>query len=133
LLYLTSGLVWGFLAWLFGEKDFGPSIWAGVFAAPFIGVVVGLTLQPRFEANASGRRWLFALLGLYFGVTLFGLMIGVAEWWPVSDSQGIVENLLEGLATSLYGVTATGFFILFWPLSYLTHRVLATARGVTLP
>lgn len=132
-LYLLSGLAWGALAWVFGAKALGPSIWAGIFSSPVIGLIIGLTLQRRFEAASVVRRWLFALLGLYVGATLFGVVIGVAEWWPVSDSQGVAENLVEGVGATVIGMTITGFFVLFWPLSYLTHRTLAAARGVTLP
>lgn len=132
LLSAMTGLAWGIVAWLFGATAFGAAIGTGVVASPVIGVAVGLATQRWFESATPHPRKGIALLSLYLGVTLFGVTVGLWDWWPGGVGQALLSSLGEGIGTALWGVTAGGFVIGFWPLAYLTHYLLAKARQVPL-
>lgn len=131
-LYLTCGVAWAGLAWLFGHKAFGAAIVGGVLAAPLIGVVVGLTLQGPFERAARRGRIGIALVSLYLGAALFGVGVGAADWSRAQGAAAMPLSVLEGVMASAYGVTMSGLVLMFWPLAYLTHRLLASVREIPL-
>jgi hypothetical protein len=122
---LLMGGVWGLIAWGLGRQAYGPAIWGGVVAAPFIGLLVGGLLHPRFEGTSGWRRWLVALFGLYLGATLFALAVGVTDALTGSPSRGVFEVILQAVIGTWWGVTVAGFWIALWPLAWLTHIVLA--------
>ncbi len=124
-LYLAAGVCWGVLALLFARVAYGREIIWGLVACPFIGVGVGLSMQPRFEA-ASRFRSGVAFLSLLISVAAFGLIGGILSVSLSGEPRG-VERIWEYLATALYGTYFTGFFILFWPLAYFTHFLLSLA------
>jgi len=121
---LLAGTGWGLIAWGLGRQAYGPAIWGGVAAAPFIGLVVGALLHPRFEGTSGWRRWLVALLSLYLGATMFALAVGVTDALTGSASRGTLEVVLQAVIGTWWGVTVAGFWIALWPLAYLTHIVL---------
>lgn len=119
---VAVGAVWGVVAYLLAGRAFGTAIWPGVLAAPAIGVVVGDRLQSLFERSERGRRRLVALVSLYGGATVFGLVIGLGRWLGVSPgNRQFPAALVEPLLSVWWGVTLTGFFLVLWPLAYLTH------------
>ena len=104
---MFAGLGWAAVAYLFGARTFGAAIWAGLLAAPLIGVAVGWLTQIGFE-NATGvRRGLVALISLYLGAVLFGLAIGIARLFVGGGAR--LEVLVEPLLGVLWGITFTGF------------------------
>jgi hypothetical protein len=117
------GTGWGLLAALLGGRAIGPPILYGVFASPLIGVVVGRFLHPRFARASGAYRALIAFASLYSGAAMFGLAIGVGQFFGARGNDG-PEVLWEGVAAVLYGTSL--FVIALWPLAYLTHVVLAT-------
>lgn len=120
-----AGALWGLVAWGLGAKLYGAGLWGGIAAAPFIGVGIGLLQQARFENTAGWRRWLVALTSLYLGATLFALSVGVTDALTGSASRNGMEVISTALLGTWWGVTLTGFLIALWPLTYLTHIVLA--------
>jgi len=68
----------------------------------------------------GGMVW--GISSLYLGGTLFAV---AAETLPFTTGIG------EWVVSTWYGLTGTGFFLMFWPLTYLSHRVRARAMGVT--
>lgn len=121
---LVAGFGWGLVALGLGGRAYGAGVWGGVIAAPFIGLLVAVLLQPRFEASAGWRRWLLVLGGLYLGATLFGVAVGIADALSGSAARNGAEVVLEAVAGTWWGITLTGFLILLWPLAYLTHLAL---------
>lgn len=120
---LLTGTVWGVLALLLGHRAWGPAIWPGVMAAPFLGLAVGALTQPRFEQASGARRALVALMSLYVGTTMFGIVIGVGTWLGISPgAHRFPAVLVEPVLGVWWGLTVTGFFIALWPLAYLTHK-----------
>jgi hypothetical protein len=119
---LLAGLGWGAVAWALGGKAFGRELWAGIAASPFIGVAVALAVQSRFAAATGYRRSLWALVSLYGGTIVFGLVIGLATELRVSGPGHVpFAAVWEGVAAVLWGITIGGFVIVLWPLAYATH------------
>lgn len=121
------GALWGLVAWGLGRKAYGAELWGGIAAAPFLGVLVAVVLQDRFEATSSWRRWLVALGSLYLGATLFALAVGLADLLTGGAGRGAVEVIFQAIIGTWWGVTLTGFLIALWPLAYLTHIVVGWA------
>jgi len=120
---LALGALWGLAAYLLGHKAFGAVIWAGVIAAPAIGVVVGSSTQLRFERAVGRWRTVWALVSLYVGATLFAVVIGFGTWAAVSSGfRRLPITLFESLISVWWGVTLTGFWLVLWPLAYVSHR-----------
>ncbi len=120
---LVVGALWGVAAYLLGRRAFGPAIWAGVLLAPAIGLVVGSLLQAPFERAEGRGRSGWALLSLYLGATLFGLVIGIGTWVGFgTGTRRFPEVMVEPLLGTWWGITLTGFFLVLWPLAYGTHR-----------
>jgi hypothetical protein len=126
-LYLGAGIFWAVIAWLFGRAAYGREIVWGLAVAPAIGLVIGLTMQQRFEAATSRGRGGIAFLSLLISVASFGLLGGLLSVLLSSEPRG-AERIYEYAATALYGTYFTGFFIVFWPLAYFTHFLLARMR-----
>ena len=127
---VAVGSLWGVSAYLLGGRAFGSAIWPGVLAAPAIALVVGLSLQRAFERGSPTRRKLTALCSLYFGGTLFGLVIGLGSWLGVSPgSRQLPSALLEPVLGVWWGLTLTGFVLALWPLAYVTHWWLEWRRA----
>lgn len=119
---VIAGAIWGVVAYLLAGRAFGVAIWPGVLAAPAIGLVVGSPLQRAFERARAGRRRVLALLTLYSGATLFGLVIGLGTWMGVSPgTRRFPSVLVEPIIGVWWGLTLTGFLLALWPLAYLTH------------
>ncbi|HRP07903.1 MAG TPA: hypothetical protein PLL69_05385 [Gemmatimonadales bacterium] len=119
---LVAGTFWGLLAFLLGHRAWGPAIWPGVLAAPFLGVAVGALTQARFENSSGVRRALVALVSLYLGGTLFGIVIGIGTWLGISPgARRFPAVLVEPVLGVWWGLTVTGFFLVLWPLAYFTH------------
>jgi hypothetical protein len=127
-LYAMVGAAWGVVALLLGGRAFGPPVWAGVVAAPGIGVAVGLLTQRRFHHARPTARKAWAFVSLYLGAILFGLAMGIYDWWPGGVGQAFAGAIGEGIGGTLYGLTLGGFFIALWPLAYLTHYLLDRAE-----
>jgi len=126
----AAGAAWGGLALLLGGKAFGAAIWSGVLASPVIGAATGHLIHPRFEGSAGVRRWLWAVGSLYLGAILFGLAIGAGEELARGGpGHQAGAALAESVLAVLWGVTATGFFLILAPLAYATHWLLEWRLG----
>jgi hypothetical protein len=121
---LASGCLWALIALTLGYRAFGPSIWGGILAAPLIGLLMGVS-SAWFDTRWQGGRALFSLVSLYVAASLFGFAMTLYDLFV----RGIgpapsLENLLSGIAATLWGITFTGYFAILWPLAYLNHRLL---------
>jgi hypothetical protein len=114
-----AGVLWGLLALFLAHRAVTSGLWAGVLFAPVIGLIVGLTLQPWFEARNGIGRGFVSLVSLYFGATLFAVAIAIASWSRFRIKP--VETLTETVLGIWWGVTLTGFLLFLWPLAYFTH------------
>jgi hypothetical protein len=122
---LLAGSLWGGLAWLLGAKAFGPVIWAGILASPLIGLLVGWITQEAFERLSGVWRGLIVLASVYLGATFFGLAVGIYDWFARHHGIRLLPVVLvQDVAATWWGVTVTGFILMFWPLAYLTHTLL---------
>ncbi|HMU62793.1 MAG TPA: hypothetical protein PKA66_13485 [Gemmatimonadales bacterium] len=119
-----AGALWGGLAWGLGARAYGPGLWGGLAAAPFIGVLVAALLQALFESTTGWRRCLTALVSLYLAATLFALVVGITGAMLSASERNSLEVVWEAVIGTWWGVTLTGFLIALWPLAYLTHIVL---------
>ena len=119
---LVAGLLWGLVAWTLARRAFPTGVWAGVVFAPFIGLLVGIMVQPSFQARNGFGRSIAALIGLYLGATLFSMAIALASG-PQFRSRPI-ETLTETVLATWWGITITGFILFLWPLAYFTHWVI---------
>ena len=99
------GLVWGLLV----ARPFAGlahTLRGGILASPAIGVVIG-ALFSRFNAYTIGVRSILSLISLFTAAVLFGLAAGT------------------GALVVPRGLLLTGYFLILWPLAYLTHRLVA--------
>lgn len=125
---LLAGAAWGIVAWLLGARAYGPSIWAGVLASPFIGLLVARLTHPPFARSSGFRRWLWALASLYLGALLFALPIAFYEVAIRGAGRNPLETVLEQFVAVLWGITLTGFVIALWPMAWLTHLFMEDRR-----
>jgi hypothetical protein len=114
-----AGSAWGAVAYGLGSRVIGPDVWAGVLAAPFIGMIVSRAMHPTFSRTGGWHRRLSALASLYAGATLFGVASGLAGFVRQGDWDNLI---LIGLVP--WGITITGYVIALWPLAYGTHAVI---------
>lgn len=125
---LIAGVVWGVIAWGLGGSAFRRAIWGGVIASPLIGAFVAMSY--RWMPDVS-RPWrvLGALASVYTAAVLFAL--AMAAWHAISRMAppASFETLTQYVVAVLWGVTFTGYLLVFWPLAYATHAWLARAAG----
>ena len=124
-----SGVLWAGVAYALGARAMGWIIWGGIAAAPLIGVAAG-----PVSRGFDRQRWLWrvvtALVSLYVATALFGLAAGLFDivvgtnsgpGWSRIPSAVVLQSMVGFLC----GLTVTGYFLVLWPLAYLTHTVVA--------
>jgi ribose/xylose/arabinose/galactoside ABC-type transport system permease subunit len=122
------GIAWSVSAVRSSPSDVLRSFSGGLAAAPAIGLLVGL-LARNFSRHGRTARVVVALANLYLAVWLFLLATSAASLvtGEVARSRGF-ETLVSGPVLGAFlGLTYTGFIVVLWPLSYLTHRVIGRA------
>jgi hypothetical protein len=90
-----------------------------VVASPVLGLVVGRAILGLRHASRS-KRAAAAWLTLYGASTLFGMVLGVAALFSKAPAQNM-EVFIEPVLAILWGITFTGYFVVLWPLTYLTQ------------
>jgi hypothetical protein len=131
LLSAILGGLWSLLAlatgWLFGEAgstfaSTAKALAGGIIAAPLIGMLMGLASKLFWRSGAA--RFLVPTITLYLAAFSFVL---ASQWFLGVTTGRRPDHLLAGSLASLYILTASGFVFVLWPLSYLTHRLVARA------
>jgi hypothetical protein len=121
-LALLSGAAWGGIAWLVGARGLGSIVWGGVMAAPLIGLLMGLLSRPIVRLPIVAR--IFAsLASLYAAALLFGLAVGLWDLARDVPGRDAGEVVLQAVLAVLWGLTFSGYVLLFWPLAYLDHSL----------
>jgi len=120
-----SGACWGGVAYLMGIRYPGPAIWAGVAAAPVIGLIVGVLMSPSYKWS-TWARVTSSLLSVYVGATLFGLVVGVYRMYRLSAVGVTSGPVIEDIASAWYGTTI--YFPMLWALACLNHFLLGFIR-----
>jgi len=130
LLAVLSGCVWAVIGLLVAQDNLGPIVVGGIAASPAIGFVIGRLFRAA-DALPSGARAFLSLVSLYVAVALFGLCAGlydvVARSMPGRIPSAVVLQTIIGC---LWGITATGYVVVLWPLAHLNHWLLRRARGI---
>ena len=104
---------------MLGHRAFRRLIFVGVFVSPVIGLVVGWMLRRLNRASVPVRVAASALT-LYGAATLFGLVLGLGAVLNRTANQNM-EVLIEPVLAVLWGITFTGYFVVLWPLAYVTQ------------
>lgn len=122
--YLTlcsgCGAAWGLLVTGLAQAHFPHTIWGGMFAAPLIGALMGLATLHWCEWKL-GFRIGGALVSLYASAALFGLAVGLYDWLVVRPPDSArFEVVLETVFGFVVGLTILCYWIVLWPLAYLT-------------
>jgi prepilin signal peptidase PulO-like enzyme (type II secretory pathway) len=120
---LIAGMIWGAIGLALSAQVLGAPVWAGVLAAPVIGLAVGLVFR-GFRGRPPGMRVALALVSLYFGAGLFALSAGVADALRPIEHRNGSAVILQAVVGVWWGITFTGLLPLLWPLAYLTHSLL---------
>lgn len=119
-LSIVSGLFWGALAYVFGLHQLKPGIWAGMLAAPFIGMLMG-TVSRSFSRRSLPAKLLISLAVLYGAAMLLAVATGVSgaiATLTLDPGAASVRTYLIGpLFVVPWGLTA-GPVLLMWPLAY---------------
>jgi hypothetical protein len=123
----VAGAIWGCIAWLLGHQAFRGLVYAGVLASPLVGLAVGWATF-GLRHSSAWTRMAAAGLTLYGAATLFGLALGLAALLSRAPGQN-AEVFIEPLFAVLWGVTFTGYFVVLWPLAYLTQAWVLDAAG----
>lgn len=114
---LASGVAWAAIAGAVSGDWMGGGLRFGAVAAPLIGLGVGLTFRGAGRLNGLGR-WLAALAALYGSAAVFGLAVGLGNWW-LRREHGVNAGVVwEGIVATLWGLSFGGWFLILWPLAY---------------
>ena len=125
-LAVLAGCIWGAIGFAIARQMFGPPIWGGVIAAPFIGLVIGFVFR-GFRERSPGARIALSLVSLYLATGLFALAVGCTDAArPIAHRNG-GEVVIQAVMAIWWGVTFTFFLPLLWALAYLTHALLGRA------
>ena len=120
-----SGIVWGCIVTVIAFDTAPRAIWGGLIASPAIGCVIGTTTR-RWDGLPAPLRSAIALGSLYLAAALFGLGVGLYDWLVLATPNRIASGVvLQAVLAFLWGLTFPGWVVLFWPLAYLNHRLLA--------
>lgn len=121
---LAAGTGWGALGWLLSHRSFGAMAAGGALASPLIGVAIARLTHARFAAGTGRARIGWSLVSVYLGAIGFALGCAAAR---ILDRPGgrLIDPVFEAVASTLWGVTLTGFLLFLWPLAYATHWWLA--------
>ena len=124
LLSAASGLLWGAVVTCIAFDVAPRSIWGGLIASPVIGFVIGSATKGWGQLRTS-LRITAALLCLYIAAACFGLAVGLYDWLIVDIPNRVPEAVvLQSVFGFLYGLTFSGYVLLFWPLAYINHWLL---------
>ncbi len=119
--------MWGAVAFFFGHKALGPGVWGGVLVSPAIGLLVGFLSWPVRQSPPKAKAFISLAL-VYLSAILFGLAAGLGTMIIRFGPHGIHWSVMaEMVFIVLWGTTMTGFFILFWPMSYFNLWLVARA------
>ena len=136
---VASGFVWAAIAWgvAYSMSPIGTTrmdvlrmFAGGIVFAPAIGMLI-TRMSHSFIRYGGLRRAVVSLGHLYFAVFLFLLATGVGRL--VFEFRGPIEQMAfralvqDPILGTLLGVTYTGYVLVLWPLSYLTHLLVAGA------
>ena len=118
----ASGCAWAAVAYVLSHGAFGNGIWAGVIAAPLIGVWAGAA-SAHFERRSAPIQACLALLSLYGTAVVFGLACGVGVLLSGGTTAGgpPAAVILQCLVLVLLGLTLTGYFIVLWAVAFVNH------------
>ena len=135
---VLSGSAWGLIAQVSFIVKAGGRWEINAFSVAYVGVgaVVGVLVTGALRrVNLAGWRRI-AL------VSLASLIVATAAFGFVSSSAGVIAALLVGvyqpaftigpLLASVYwvwGLFATGLFVVLWPLSFVNHWALSCVRA----
>jgi len=124
----ASGFLWGCLATVAAYNAVPRAVWGGLIVSPAIGCLIGAATM-RWSDLALPLRIGVALLSVYVAAALFGLGVGLYDWLAVGTPNRIPSAVVaQAVLAFLWGVTFTGWFLLFWPLAYLNLRLLERIR-----
>ena len=118
----VSGGVWGVIAYVVSHGLFGQAVWAGVVAAPVIGVLIGRISRPARDAS-QGTQLVVALADLYLSAILFSVCVALGL---VVAGQRF--QLAEIVMSVLWGLTFTGYVLILWPAAFVNHRIVWNTR-----
>ena len=136
---ILSGCVWAMIGYLVAYSvapirssaaEVGQMFLGGVFAAPFIGLLIGV-ISRRFTSLGRSGRLAIALADLYVSAWLFLFAVGIARLFM--EFSGLVQQLalralvVDPVMGALLGLTYTGYVLVLWPLSYANHLFVARA------
>ena len=123
-----AGVVWAIIAYVFAHGYLHPIIWGGLIASPVIGIAVGWGYLPAYEQSIFHRAF-WALISFYLAVVCFGVACGIYDLMGLLPNRVWYAVLVEPVSAVLWGVTFTGFVILFWPLTFATHWLIGRVSG----
>ncbi len=127
----AAGCGWALAAAVLPSPDRG-GLFAGMLAAPLIGVIIGWLSLPAYRWSAVARCFT-ALLTMYVGVALFGMAVGLGRSSP--SWAGAAPAMLSGAAWCVGAISIWGLFaVALWALAVVSHEVVGACRpGATTP
>lgn len=129
----VSGIVWGCIVGALAHRSIPRAIWGGILVSPAIGLLLGVATQ-RWHRLPRHWRIVAALLSVYAGAVLFGLAVGIYDWWFGGIHGRIPFAVVQqSVLAFLWGLTFTGYVLLFWPLAYLNLWWLGPLSGTGQP
>jgi len=136
---ILSGCVWAAIGYIVAYSvapvrtstaDVGQMFLGGVFAAPLIGLLIGV-ISRRFASLRRSGRLAVALADLYVAAWLFLFAASVSrsftDFSALSWQQAFRALVADPVMGALLGLTYTGYALVLWPLSYANHLLVARA------
>jgi hypothetical protein len=130
---VASGCVWGLIGFAVAFLGTQPvatfrstasSSGAGLLAAPLIGVLMGL-LSRSFGRLSIAPRIAIAGISLYGATLLVVVVNGLMS--VIRSGRAPQDFWFNSLATAWASLVLTGFFLVLWPLAYITHLLVSRA------
>jgi hypothetical protein len=116
-------MVWGVIGHVLGTDAFPAAARGGLYASPFIGLIIGLSFKRAGSFHVIGKV-LFSLLSLYLAASLFGLAVGMYD--ALRDIPDRIPSavVIQAVLAYLWGLTFLGWVVILWPLAFLNHTLL---------
>lgn len=126
ILSVLAGCLWGAIGYAIARQMFGPPVWGGVVASPFIGLVIGLLFR-GFRERSPGARIALSLVSLYLASGLFALAVGFTDAARAIPNRIGSAVVIQTVMAVWWGLTFTFFLPMLWALAYFTHALLGRA------
>jgi hypothetical protein len=100
----------------------------GSLRGPPIGFLIGRLSRP-LAGRSRGFQVAISLVDLYLSAALFAVGVGLFELAFAQDHRPPFAVMTRHVVVVLWGLTFAGYWVVLWPLSFFTHRLVWRGGG----